>query len=68
MKILFTLIALEVEGNQNYLRSCLTLTDEIVEKTNYDILISTNNVDYFNKVNSSRVFVRNNIKIEINKT
>jgi hypothetical protein len=64
MKILFTLIALEVEGNQNYLRSCLTLTDEILEKTNYDILISTNNVDYFNKVNSSRVFVRNNIKID----
>ena len=61
MKILFTLLSIKVKNNQTYLNSCLRLSKEILNQTNHDILISTNNPEHFNDIVSNRVFVRNNI-------
>ncbi len=60
MKILFTLLSIE-QKNQNYLISAKNLAGNILDETNHDVLISTNNLDFFSDILSDRVFVRNNI-------
>jgi hypothetical protein len=44
-----------------YLTSAKTLTQEILNQTNHDVLISTNNVEFFSDIQSNRVIVRDNI-------
>lgn len=63
MKILFTMVAIKVK-NDNYLKSAKKLIKEILEKTNHDVLLSTNEVDYFSDINSEKFLIRNNIKKE----
>jgi hypothetical protein len=48
--------------NKNYLLSAKNLTNEILKNTKHDVLISTNNTDYFNELNTDRCLVRNNIQ------
>jgi len=60
MKILFTILSIEDDAKM-YLTSTKTLTQEILNQTNHDILISTNNVDFFSDIQSNRVIVRDNI-------
>lgn len=61
MKILFTLASIRV-NNDNYLKSAKKLTEEILSKTNHDVLISTNDVNFFSEINSDRCIVRDNIR------
>jgi len=60
MKILFTLLSI----GEKYSKSCTMLTQELLEYTPYDILISTNNLEYFPKYRQ-RVQVRENIESEV---
>ena len=60
MKILFTLLSLDC-GNLMYLQSAKRLVNEVLEQTNHDVLLSTNNLGFFNDVISERFFLRNNI-------
>jgi hypothetical protein len=60
MKILFTLLSIE-DNTEMYLASAKRLTQEILNQTNHDILISTNNVEFFSDIQNSRVIVRDNI-------
>jgi hypothetical protein len=60
MKILFTLLSLDC-GNMMYLQSAKRLVNEVLEQTNHDVLLSTNNLEFFNDIISERFFIRNNI-------
>jgi hypothetical protein len=60
MKILFTILSIESD-TQMYLKSAKNLTQEILNQTNHDILISTNNVDFFSDIKNDRVIIRDNI-------
>jgi hypothetical protein len=60
MKILFTILSIE-DDVKMYLTSAKTLTQEILNQTNHDVLISTNNVEFFSDIQSNRVIIRNNI-------
>jgi hypothetical protein len=60
MKILFTLLSIDV-GQTLYLEAAKRLTQEILEQTDSDILISTNNTEFFSDASQDRVTVRNNI-------
>jgi hypothetical protein len=60
MKILFTILSIE-NDDKMYLTSAKTLTQEILNQTNHDVLISTNNVEFFSDIQSNRVIVRDNI-------
>ena len=57
MKILFTILSIE-DNSKMYLTSAKTLTQEILNQTNHDVLISTNNIDFFSDIQSNRVIVR----------
>lgn len=60
MKILFTLLSIDC-GNPMYLTASKNLINEILSQTNSDILLSTNNVEFFNDLTDSRITIRNNI-------
>jgi hypothetical protein len=60
MKILFTILSIEDDAKM-YLTSAKTLTQEILNQTNHDVLISTNNVEFFSDIQNNRVIVRDNI-------
>ena len=60
MKILFTILSIEDDAKM-YLTAAKTLTQEILNQTNHDVLISTNNIDFFSDIQSNRVIVRDNI-------
>jgi hypothetical protein len=60
MKILFTLLSIESKNN-NYLLSAKELIKEILLQTKHDILLSTNNVEFFSDINDERIIIRNNI-------
>jgi hypothetical protein len=60
MKILFTLLSIEDKAKM-YLTSAKTLTEEILKQTKHDVLISTNNVDFFSEIQNERVIIRDNI-------
>lgn len=61
MKVLFTLLSISHNSDTMYLEACKTLSNEILLQTNHNILISTNNVDFFSDLPKNRVTVRNNI-------
>lgn len=61
MRILFTIISID-SGNDFYLSAAKRLINELLEKTPYDVLVSTNNDNYFSDVISDRCIVRNNIR------
>jgi hypothetical protein len=60
-KILFTILSIEVNENQMYLNAAKKLANEILMQTKHDVLISTNNINFFNDIKSNRVKIRNNI-------
>lgn len=60
MKILFTLVSID-SGDPMYLESAKRLTNEILSQTNHDVLLSTNNPEFFSDINSQKFFLRNNI-------
>jgi hypothetical protein len=61
MKVLFTLISIDI-GDDFYLLASKRLINELLEKTPYDVLVSTNNDNYFSDIISDRCVVRNNIR------
>lgn len=60
MKTLFTLLSIDC-GNKLYLQSAARLVTELLAQTRHDVLLSTNNTDFFNNIKSERLIVRNNI-------
>ena len=60
MKILFTLLSID-SGNSMYLQSAKRLVNEILNQTQHDVLLSTNNLIFFEDISSNRFFIRNNI-------
>jgi hypothetical protein len=62
-KILFTLLSLDT-GQKFYLGAAKRLTNEILNQTTHDVIISTNDVSFFSDINSSRCLIRDNIKKE----
>ncbi len=60
MKILFTILSID-SGNVMYLQSAKRLVNEILDQTKHDVLVSTNNLNFFEDISSNRFFIRNNI-------
>ena len=60
MKIIFTLLSIDC-GNQMYLQSAKRLANEILEQTSHSVLLSTNNLEFFDEIKSERIIIRNNI-------
>jgi hypothetical protein len=60
MKILFTMISLSVNRDM-YLTASKNLITEILSNTQHDVLLTTNNVGFFDDVKNSRLLVRNNV-------
>ena len=60
MKILFTLLSID-SGNSMYLQSAKRLVNEILNQTQHDVLVSTNNLGFFEDVSSDRFISRDNI-------
>jgi hypothetical protein len=60
MKILFTILSID-SGNVMYLQSAKRLVNEILEQTKHDVLVSTNNLNFFEDISSERFISRNNI-------
>lgn len=60
MKILFTLLSIE-HGQKLYLEAAKKLVVEILEQTDSDILLSTNNINFFEDISDNRLTIRNNI-------
>lgn len=63
MKLLFTLLSIDL-GDKFYLESAKRLITELLEKTTHDILLSTNNTEFFDEIKDERFSVRNNIGSE----
>lgn len=61
MNLLFTLLSIDT-GNKHYLISAKKLIQEILLQTKHDILLSTNNVEFFSDIVNTRLTVRNNIE------
>lgn len=61
MRLLFTIISIESRLS-HYLESAKLLTNEILNKTKHDVIISTNRPDYFDNLKSDRLVIRNNIR------
>jgi hypothetical protein len=59
--VVFTLLAIETTNNF-YLNACKRLASEILSQTQHDVIITTNNVNFFSDLNSERCIIRNNIK------
>jgi len=60
MKILFTILSID-SGNVMYLQSAKRLVNEILDQTQHDVLVSTNNLNFFEDISSERFFLRDNI-------
>jgi hypothetical protein len=60
MKILFTFLSISTE-NDFYLNASKNLVNEILSNSSHDILLTTNNVEYFDEINNPRFSVRNNV-------
>lgn len=61
MKILFTLISIDT-GQIMYLEAAKRLCNEILEQTTHDILLTTNNPEFFSDIISDRISIRNNLR------
>ena len=60
MKILFTILSIST-GNDFYLNASKKLINELLTNSNHDILLTTNNVEYFDDVKNNRFIIRNNV-------
>lgn len=61
MKILFTLLCIDANHSM-YIDACRSLINEILEKTNHDILLSTNSIKSFQDLlSNTRIIIRDNI-------
>lgn len=60
MKKVFVLLAIDL-GSGTYLKSAKNLITEILGQTKHDVILSTNNVEFFSDVRNERLIVRNNI-------
>lgn len=61
MKIVFIVLCIDANHSM-YIDACRSLIAEILEKTNHDILLSTNSVDNFQDLGSNtRITIRDNI-------
>ena len=61
MKILFTLLSIKCDNN-DYLESAKKLINEILIQTTHDVLLTTNDLNYFSDINNKRFIIRDNIK------
>lgn len=63
MKILFTIIAIDtnINGQSFYLDAAKRLSKEILDQTSHDLYVTTNNISFFNDIQSDRLTIRNNI-------
>lgn len=63
MKILFSVVSFKTGPGfkNNYLEATKKLAKNIIEKTPHDLLITTNEKEYFSDLNPQRVFIRDNI-------
>lgn len=68
MKVLFTVISFKVGESDGYLNATKKLAKEVVSLTPHDILITTNNKEFFNDIISERVKVRDSIDPDLNLT
>lgn len=64
MKILFTILSIKTKNNF-YLNATKRLINELLNNTNHDILLTTNDEDYFSDIISKRLHVRNNLSDEL---
>ena len=60
MKTLFTILSLST-GRDMYLIASKNLINELLSNTNHDILLTTNNVGFFDDIKNNRLIVRNNV-------
>jgi hypothetical protein len=60
MKILFTILSLSTD-RQMYLNASKDLINELLSNTKHDILLTTNDVSFFEDINDQRLIVRNNV-------
>ena len=60
MKTLFTILSLST-GRDMYLMASKKLINELLSNTNHDILLTTNNVGFFDDIKNNRLIVRNNV-------
>jgi hypothetical protein len=60
VKILFTFLAIST-GVELYLKSSKKLISEILKNTQHDVLLTTNKLEYYDDINSSRFIVRDNV-------
>jgi hypothetical protein len=69
MKILFTILSIKT-SNTYYLGYAYKLINELLRNTPHDILLTTNNLDYFQNIKNKRVLLRNivpnDVLLEIN--
>lgn len=56
------MVSIDTGRGTLYLESAKRLISEILEQTSHDVLLSTNNYDFFSDIISERCKVRNNIK------
>jgi hypothetical protein len=64
MRKVFVLLAIDC-GSGLYLKSAKNLVEEILKQTDHDIILSTNNVQYFDDIKDGRLLVRDNINKDI---
>ena len=57
MRGVFTLLSINC-GNPMYLDATSNLIDEILEQTNFDIILTTNEVNFFSNKSNDRVIIR----------
>jgi hypothetical protein len=58
MKTIITTCSIQLKHNDNtYLNNCLKLINTYLKYTDFDILVLTNNVDFFNDVKNERVIL-----------
>jgi hypothetical protein len=50
-------VAIEINGGSRYLESAMKMVKTNLEYTNYDILLLTNNVEFFNEINCERLIL-----------
>jgi hypothetical protein len=60
MKVLFTFLSI-ARNTDMYLNASYKLANEILENTPHDVLITTNEVEFFEGITSERFNVRNNV-------
>jgi hypothetical protein len=61
MKILFTLVTIDC-GNEMYLHAVKNLINELITLTPHNVILSTNNIVFFDDLESDRLIKRNNIE------